>query len=117
MSWVTIMTVSRCRATAGDELVHVQPHAGIERAERLVQQQDARPLDQGLGDRQALLHAARHLGRIEVELSPRPTAASIASASSAARRRAPEEPGGEGRPRIPGRTSRCRSADRCGNTE
>jgi hypothetical protein len=41
--------------------VHILPDAWIERAERLVEQQDTRPLDQRLGDREALLHAARHL--------------------------------------------------------
>ena len=32
--------------------------AGVEGAERLIQQQDARLADDGLGDREPLLHAA-----------------------------------------------------------
>ena len=40
------------------ERVHVSPDAGIEGAERLVQQQDARPLHESLRDRQSLLHSA-----------------------------------------------------------
>ena len=38
----------------------------IERAERLVEKQDLRPAEQGLRDRQPLLHAARERSRIEV---------------------------------------------------
>jgi len=39
--------------------VHVVADAGVEGAERLVEQQDARLDDQRLGDRQPLLHPAR----------------------------------------------------------
>ena len=46
--------------------LHVGRHAGIERAERFVEQQDLRPRDQGLRHREALLHAAGKLRGIFV---------------------------------------------------
>ena len=46
-----------------DELVHVAPDAGVESAERLVEQEQLRLQDQGLRDGKALLHAARQRGR------------------------------------------------------
>ena len=67
MSWVTMMMVSPCsRHSRVISACMSAPDAGIERAEGLVEQQDARPLDQRLGDGEALLHAARHLRRIDV---------------------------------------------------
>ena len=50
----------------GQQLLHVDADAGIERAERLVEEQDLRPPEQGLGDGEALLHAAGELGRVAV---------------------------------------------------
>ena len=50
----------------GDQIVHIDADARIERAKRFVEQQDARMFDQRLGQRQPLLHAARQLRRILV---------------------------------------------------
>jgi hypothetical protein len=44
---------------ADDQLVHVVADAGVERAERLVEQQNSGLEDQRLCDREPLLHAAR----------------------------------------------------------
>ncbi len=46
---------------AVDQGVHVQPDARVQGAKGFVQQKDAGPADQGLGDGQPLLHAAREL--------------------------------------------------------
>src|SRR3546814_5897795 len=44
-------------------LLQLLPREGVERAERLVEQEDARPAHQRAGDRRALRHAARKLAR------------------------------------------------------
>ena len=47
-------------AQLGQQVAHDAPPDGVERARGLVEQQQARPADQGLRDAQALLHALRH---------------------------------------------------------
>ena len=67
MSWVTMKTVMPVsRQSASGELLHVAPDAGIERAERLVEEEDLRLLEERLGDGEALLHAAGELRRVAV---------------------------------------------------
>ena len=65
MSWVTMKTVMPISShSAEQQLVHVAADAGIERAERLVEQEELRPHQQRLGDGEALLHAAGKLRRV-----------------------------------------------------
>ena len=51
---------------AVDEVVHVLPDAGIERAEGLVEEQDLGLLHEGLRNRKALLHASGELRGVAV---------------------------------------------------
>src|SRR3984957_4123847 len=57
-----------------DQGVHLRRGTGIERAERLVEQQDARPARQRLRDRKPLLHAAGQRARIFVAMLREPNA-------------------------------------------
>ena len=101
--WVTNSTVLRSRSQISSSSF-CRPRAGvrIERAERLVHQQDARAVGQRARDRDALLHAAGQLLGIEVlvarEMHQRDQRARAASAS--ALRHALLDRG---------RTSRCRA--------
>ena len=52
-----------------EQLLHAEPRGRIERAERLVHQDDARPEDQRARDRHALAHAAGELARILVSVA------------------------------------------------
>ena len=52
-----------------EQLLHVQPRGRIERAERFVHEDDARPEDQCACDRDALAHAAGQLARILVRVA------------------------------------------------
>ncbi len=55
-----------------DERVHLRARAGIERPERLVEQQHARLARERLRDREPLLHAARERARILVAMRAKP---------------------------------------------
>ena len=46
-----------------DQLLHLQTGEGIQRPQRFVQQQQARAMDQGAGQRNALLLPTRQRGR------------------------------------------------------
>ncbi len=94
-----------------DQRVHLRARAGIERAERLVEQQHARPPRQRLGDRQPLLHAARERARILVAMRRRARPPRSVRGSSrspcGARRRAGDRRSGSARTRS--RSARCRA--------
>ena len=96
----------------GEQLLHEQPGLRVERPERLVHQQDPRPVAERPGDGHALLHAARQLVRIGVARTPpSPTRARCSSARSPALLR-----GSAARPRARTRRSRGRSARGTGCT-
>ena len=92
---------------------------GIERAERFVEQQDARLHHQRLRDGEPLLHAARKLVRILVERSGEADALEHRDALRRvrARRRAPNSRPVNSRCGSSSPSSTLRSTLRCGNTE
>ena len=49
--------------------LHLLPELAVERAERLVEEQHRRPVDEGAGERHALLLAAGELARLAVRAS------------------------------------------------
>lgn len=55
-----------------DLLAQVRPHLGVQRGERLVEQEHARAQCQGAGERDALLLAAGHLVRVAVAVVGEP---------------------------------------------
>ena len=93
-----------------EQLLHVQPRRRIERAERLVHQDDARRQDQRPRDRHALAHAAGQLARIlrRVALDVEPDLARSTRAPARAAR-APARRGTRGRTRRCPRPSGCRT--------
>ena len=102
----------RSRQSGRDQRVHLRARAGIERAERLVEQQHPRLARQRLRDGEALLHAARERARILVAMRRRgrprraaPRSSRWPRARAAPNRRAEER----GSPRIRSRAGRCRA--------
>ena len=69
-SWVTKMVVSPSRAAGGASRAACLAQLAVERAERLVEQQQPRVEDDGAGQRHALLLAARELARQALARSP-----------------------------------------------
>ena len=92
------------------QLLHVQPRRRIERAERLVHQDDARRQDQRAGDGHALPHAARQLAAgtcaRRASRRGRPWRSTRAPARAA---RAPARRGTRGRTRRCPRPCGCRT--------
>src|SRR3546814_5050750 len=81
--------------------MHVRPAPRVERAELLVEQQDAGPLDQRLRDRETLLHPARHLRRIEVQAAAEADRGEhVRGLVDRGAALCPEQPRGEGRLRA-----------------
>ena len=60
-------------------LAQREPHVAVERAQRLVEQQDARPVDQRPRHRDPLRLAARELRRVAAPRSCEPTSSSISA--------------------------------------
>ena len=96
MLWVTNTTVRRARGPQRGELaVEALPREFVERAERLVHQQEIRRGDERAGDGGAHLHAARELARKMARELREPDLASAARVpSSAAARSTPARSSG-----------------------
>ena len=94
-----------------DERVHLGARAGIEGAERLVEQQHPRFARQRLRDGEALLHAARERARILVAMCVQSHGGEQSFASCDRPRAAPGRSGapGSGSRRIRIRSGRCRA--------
>ena len=106
---VTKNTVASCsRHKLDQQVLHVEPGGGIERAERLVHQNDVRRQDQRARDGDALAHASGKLMRI---FSPVLNGVQ-ADFADPQREPGPRAPCGP-RPNIPGRTRCCRAPCGC----
>ena len=99
--WVTNSTVLRSRSQIRAARSACRCGLRVERAERLVHQQDARPVGERARDRDALLHAAGQLLGIEILVARQMHHLDSSRARALARPAA--------RPARAARTSRCRA--------
>ena len=80
-SWVTSSVVRGSSASAaGEPLLQLGARDRVERPERLVQEQDRLPREQGAGERDSLAHAAGELVRLGSRRTPRARSARRAGA-------------------------------------